>query len=33
VNNTTDNRNVSLGVDYGAYPQAKTFLFGLNLSL
>jgi hypothetical protein len=33
VNNTTDNRNVSLGVDYGAYPQVKTFLFGLNLSL
>jgi hypothetical protein len=33
VGNTTDNRNVSLGVDYGAYPQSKTFLFGINLSL
>ena len=33
VSNTTDNRNVSLGVDYGAYPQSKTFLFGINLSL
>jgi TonB-linked SusC/RagA family outer membrane protein len=31
--NTTDNRNVSLGVDYGAYPQAKVFLFGVNISL
>jgi hypothetical protein len=29
----TDNRNVSLGVDYGAYPQAKVFLFGVNVSL
>lgn len=29
----TDNRNISLGVDYGAYPQAKVFLFGVNLSL
>jgi hypothetical protein len=28
-----DNRNISLGVDYGAYPQAKMILFGLNLSL
>jgi TonB-dependent starch-binding outer membrane protein SusC len=33
VNNNTDNRNVSLGVDYGAYPQAKVFLFGINISL
>jgi len=29
----TDNKNVSLGVDYGAYPQAKLFLFGVNISL
>jgi hypothetical protein len=33
VSNSTDNRNVSLGVDYGAYPQAKVFLFGINISL
>jgi hypothetical protein len=32
-NNTQDNRNVSLGIDYGAYPQAKIFLVGLNVSL
>jgi hypothetical protein len=30
---TTDNRNISLGVDYGAYPQAKVFLAGINVSL
>jgi TonB-linked SusC/RagA family outer membrane protein len=30
---SSDNRNVSLGVDYGAYPQAKVFLFGINISL
>lgn len=29
----TDQRNIALGVDYGAYPQAKMVLFGLNLSL
>jgi TonB-linked SusC/RagA family outer membrane protein len=29
----TDNRNISLGVDYGAYPQAKVLLFGVNVSL
>ncbi len=29
----TDNKNISLGVDYGAYPQAKMFLFGVNVSL
>ena len=33
ANNSSDNRNVSLGVDYGAYPQAKVFLFGINISL
>ncbi|RXK85429.1 SusC/RagA family TonB-linked outer membrane protein [Filimonas effusa] len=32
-NNTQDNRNVSLGIDYGAYPQAKIFLVGLNIGL
>jgi hypothetical protein len=31
--NTSDNRNISLGVDYGAYPQMKVFLVGLNVSL
>ncbi|HEY0273088.1 MAG TPA: TonB-dependent receptor [Chitinophaga sp.] len=31
----TDNtqRNTSLGIDYGAYPQAKVFLAGLNITL
>ena len=33
ADNTSDNRNVSLGVDYGAYPQAKVFLFGINIGL
>ena len=30
---SSDQRNVALGVDYGAYPQAKVFLFGVNISL
>jgi hypothetical protein len=30
---SSDQRNIALGVDYGAYPQAKMVLFGLNLSL
>ncbi|WP_315819471.1 hypothetical protein [Paraflavitalea speifideaquila] len=29
----TDNRNIALGVDYGAYPQAKVFLLGVHVSL
>lgn len=29
----TDSRNISLGLDNGAYPQAKMFLFGINISL
>lgn len=29
----TDQQNVALGVDYGAYPQAKMILFGLNMTL
>jgi len=29
----TDNRNISLGVDYGAYPQPKVFLVGVNVSI
>lgn len=29
----TDQKNVALGVDYGAYPQARMILFGLNISL
>ena len=33
VNNNSDNRNVSLGVDYGAYPQMKVALFGININL
>jgi TonB-linked SusC/RagA family outer membrane protein len=32
-NNSSDNRNVSLGIDNGAYPQAKMILFGINISL
>lgn len=31
--NSQDNRNVSLGVDYGAYPQPRVFLVGLNVGL
>ncbi|MDR6338429.1 TonB-linked SusC/RagA family outer membrane protein [Filimonas zeae] len=31
--NSQDNKNVSLGIDYGAYPQAKIFLVGLNVNL
>jgi TonB-dependent starch-binding outer membrane protein SusC len=31
--NSSDNRNVSLGVDYGAYPQPKVLLFGINIGL
>ena len=30
---SSDQRNIALGVDYGAYPQAKMFLFGINISL
>jgi hypothetical protein len=33
VGNGTDDRNISLGLDNGAYPQSKMFLLGLNLSL
>jgi hypothetical protein len=29
----TDSRNISLGVDYGAYPQPKILLVGANISL
>ena len=32
-NNSNDDRNISLGLDNGAYPQSKMFLFGLNISL
>ena len=31
--NSSDNRNVSLGIDNGAYPQTKMILFGINVSL
>ncbi len=31
--NNSDSKNISLGVDYGAYPQAKVFLFGINIGL
>ncbi|TAN01264.1 MAG: SusC/RagA family TonB-linked outer membrane protein [Chitinophagaceae bacterium] len=31
--NSNDDRNISLGLDNGAYPQAKMFIFGLNLDL
>ncbi len=30
---TNDDRNISLGLDNGAYPQSKMFMVGLNLSL
>lgn len=30
---SSDQRNIALGVDYGAYPQAKVWLVGLNISL
>jgi TonB-linked SusC/RagA family outer membrane protein len=33
VGNSNDDRNISLGLDNGAYPQAKMVLFGLNLGL
>jgi TonB-linked SusC/RagA family outer membrane protein len=33
MGNDTDNRNISLGLDNGAYPQSKMFLAGLNLTL
>lgn len=33
TSSNTDQRNVALGVDYGAYPQAKMVLFGLNMTL
>lgn len=29
--NTTGNNNLQLGVDYNAYPMARTFLVGLNI--
>ena len=32
-NNSTDDRNVSIGIDNGAYPQTKMILFGINVSL
>ncbi len=31
--NSNEDRNISLGLDNGAYPQAKMFLFGLNVGL
>ena len=31
--NNNDARNISMGMDSGAYPQAKTFMVGLNISL
>jgi TonB-linked SusC/RagA family outer membrane protein len=33
VSSSSDDRNIALGVDYGAYPQAKIILFGINISL
>lgn len=33
LSNSNDNRNISLGVDNGAYPQAKMIIFGLNFDL
>lgn len=31
--NSTDNRNISIGIDNGAYPQPKMILVGVNFSL
>lgn len=31
--NSNDNKNISLGLDNGAYPQAKMFLMGINITL
>jgi hypothetical protein len=33
ASNNNDARNISLGLDSGAYPQSKIFLVGLNVSL
>lgn len=33
ASNDNDSRNISLGMDSGAYPQSKIFLVGLNISL
>jgi TonB-linked SusC/RagA family outer membrane protein len=33
ASNNNDARNISLGMDTGAYPQSKIFLVGLNISL
>ncbi len=33
ASNDNESRNISLGLDNGAYPQSKMILFGLNLSL
>ncbi len=33
ASNNNDSRNISLGMDSGAYPQSKIFLIGLNISL
>lgn len=33
TNSDNTQRNTSLGIDYGAYPQAKVFLAGLNITL
>lgn len=32
-NNSNEDRNISLGLDNGAYPQSKMFLVGVNISL
>lgn len=31
--NSNDDRNISLGVDNGAYPQSKMIIFGVNFNL
>ncbi|ANH84155.1 hypothetical protein A8C56_22705 [Niabella ginsenosidivorans] len=31
--NTTDNRNISIGIDNGAYPQTKMVLLGVNIGI
>jgi hypothetical protein len=31
--NDINQSNIALGIDNGAYPQAKTFIFGINVGL
>src|SRR4030095_7357612 len=33
TSSNSDDRNIALGVDYGAYPQAREFIFGVNITV